>query len=60
VVAPGSRQTVAGLTFDDYGSHCCGYGHAYITAAAAVGTCAADVDELVTRLGRAFREVRKR
>lgn len=61
VVAPGGApQTVAGLSFADYGAHCAGYGHAYLTAAAALGTRRGDVDELAVRLGRAFGEAARR
>ncbi|KAI8474694.1 MAG: selenocysteine synthase [Monoraphidium minutum] len=57
VVARGARQAVAGLEFEDYGSHCAGgYPHAYLTAAAAVGGTEGEVDEFCVRLARAYRE----
>jgi len=61
VVAPGKPQTVGGLRFDDYGSHCDGgYPHVYLTAAAAVGTTEGEVDEFCARLVKAYREFKKK
>lgn len=62
VVAPGKVQDFGGmLRFDDYGSHCAGgYPHAYLTAAAAVGTSRGEVDEFCVRLVKAYWEFRKK
>ncbi|GLI64684.1 hypothetical protein VaNZ11_008038 [Volvox africanus] len=61
VVAPGKTQTVGGVTFHNYGSHTeIPYPSTYMTAAAALGTTRADVDELVVRLDRCFTEFRKK
>ncbi|GIL73612.1 hypothetical protein Vretimale_5501 [Volvox reticuliferus] len=61
VVAPGKTQTVGGVTFHNYGSHTeVPYPSTYMTAAAALGTTRADVDELIVRLDRCFTEFRKK
>ncbi|PNH12953.1 O-phosphoseryl-tRNA(Sec) selenium transferase [Tetrabaena socialis] len=61
VVAPGKAQTVGGVPFRNYGSHTdIPYPSTYMTAAAALGTTRADVDELVVRLDRCFAEFRKK
>lgn len=61
VVAPGKAQAVAGLAFPHYGSHSAQpYPSTYLTAAAALGTTHADVDELAVRLRKCFGEFRKR
>jgi O-phospho-L-seryl-tRNASec:L-selenocysteinyl-tRNA synthase len=57
VVAPGKAAKVAGLTFPDYGGHAAGgYPHTFVTAAAALGTRAADADEFCLRFVKAYRE----
>ncbi|EFJ42488.1 hypothetical protein VOLCADRAFT_66969 [Volvox carteri f. nagariensis] len=61
VVAPGKTQSVGGVAFRNYGSHTeVPYPSTYMTAAAALGTTRADVDELVVRLNRCFTEFRKK
>ena len=60
VVAPGKSQAVAGIPFQNYGSHSNEYPSAYFTAAAALGTTRADVDEFVARLHKCFGEFAKR
>lgn len=60
VVARGAKQTVAGIPFVGYGSHCDDYGCDYLTAAAAIGTTEAEVDEFVSRLCKCFDEFKKR
>lgn len=54
VVAQGNRQSVGGLMFDNYGAHTNSYKHTYMTAAAAIGGSSEEVDEFVSRLGKAF------
>jgi O-phospho-L-seryl-tRNASec:L-selenocysteinyl-tRNA synthase len=56
VVAPGKQQQVAGITFQNYGSHCSDYPHAYLTAAAAVGTSEGEAREFAARLSKALAE----
>ncbi len=61
VVAPGKTQTIGGIAFRNYGSHTdVPYPSTYMTVAAALGTTAADVDEVVVRLDRCFAEFRKK
>jgi O-phospho-L-seryl-tRNASec:L-selenocysteinyl-tRNA synthase len=61
VVTPGKMQSVGGVAFRNYGSHTeVPYPSTYMTAAAALGTTRADVDELVIRLDRCFTEFRKK
>ncbi|KXZ53262.1 hypothetical protein GPECTOR_7g1156 [Gonium pectorale] len=61
VVAPGKTQSVGGAQFQNYGSHTeVPYPCTYLTAAAALGTTRADVDEFVLRLERCFGEFRKK
>lgn len=57
VVGKGKKQNVAGLDFVGYGSHCNAYPHVYLTAAAAIGTTAAEADEFAGRLVKAYREM---
>lgn len=57
VVGKGKKQSVAGLEFLGYGSHCNAYPHVYLTAAAAIGTMAAEADEFAGRLVKVYREM---
>lgn len=56
VVGRGKLAQVAGLSFKGYGSHCDDYGAEYLTAACALGTARADVDEFVKRLDKCLDE----
>ena len=60
VVARGEKKTVAGVDFVGYGAHCSQYPHDYMTAAAALGTTRADVDEFISRLRNTFKQRRKK
>jgi O-phospho-L-seryl-tRNASec:L-selenocysteinyl-tRNA synthase len=55
-VAKGKKQEISGITFSGYGSHCDAYPHVYLTAAAALGTRLAEVDEFGSRLVDAYNE----
>lgn len=57
VLANGKQQTVAGITFSDYGTHTSGYPHPYLNAAAAIGGNRQEVDVFVGRLLKAYREL---
>jgi O-phospho-L-seryl-tRNASec:L-selenocysteinyl-tRNA synthase len=57
VLANGKQQTVAGITFSDYGTHTSGYPQPYLNAAAAIGGSRQEVDVFVGRLVKAYREL---
>jgi hypothetical protein len=59
-VAKGNVTTVAGITFDGYGSSHDAYPHAYLTAAAAIGTELKEVDAFCARLDKCLTEVYKK
>lgn len=50
IVGKGKKQSVAGVDFVGYGAHYDSYPCDYLTAAAALGTTASDVDKFVGRL----------
>ena len=60
VLAAGKQQTVAGVTFQDYGCHIAGYPHPYVTAAAAIGGSRQEVDVFVGRLAKAYKELMRK
>jgi len=60
VVASGKAAVVGGVSFSDYGSHTSDYPHQYLTAAAALGGTHAEVDVFVTRLVKAYLELRRK
>ena len=60
VLAAGKAQTVAGVTFQDYGCHIAGYPHPYVTAAAAIGGSRQEVDVFVGRLSKAYKELMRK
>lgn len=60
VVARGAEAAVAGVPFSGYGSSCQAYPHDYLTAAAAVGGCAQEVDVFVHKLRAAYVLCRRR
>jgi O-phospho-L-seryl-tRNASec:L-selenocysteinyl-tRNA synthase len=60
VVARGKRQSVGGLSFDGYGSSHDAYPTAYLTAAAAIGAGAAEMDEFCVRLKKCVQEYRNK
>lgn len=59
VIARHKHQTVAGYSFEGYGSHCDDYGHCYLTAAAALGATMHEVDEFLRRLDLCMKQFRK-
>lgn len=59
VVARGNKQTVAGLQFVGYGSHCDLYPCDYLTVAAALGTSKRDIDAFLTKLRQSYIELRQ-
>ena len=60
VIAPGKTQTVAGTAFEGYGSSHDAYPCAYLTAAAAIGTSKAEVDEFCNRLAKCVKEFQQK
>ncbi|XP_076467406.1 O-phosphoseryl-tRNA(Sec) selenium transferase-like [Babylonia areolata] len=58
VVAPGSASTVSGYTFQNFGAHSNVYPHAYLTAAAAIGMTAVDVDSFISRLEKVLSKLK--
>ena len=60
VIAPGKTQIVAGTTFEGYGSSYDDYPSAYLTAAAAIGTTRAEVDEFCVRLAKCVKEFQQK
>jgi O-phospho-L-seryl-tRNASec:L-selenocysteinyl-tRNA synthase len=56
----GKQQTIAGISFQDYGCHTAGYPHPYMNAAAALGGSKQEVDVFVGRLAKAYRELQDR
>ena len=59
-MAPGKCQTVAGVSFANYGAHSNDCPQPYLTAAAAIGTTTKEVDMFVERLGKVFEEYRRK
>jgi O-phospho-L-seryl-tRNASec:L-selenocysteinyl-tRNA synthase len=57
VLINGKQQTIAGITFHDYGTHCTAYPHPYMNAAAAIGGSKQEVDVFLGRLTKAYREL---
>lgn len=53
-------QKLCGCTFVNYGSHHDTYPSVYLTAAAAVGTTSAEVDEFVQRLSKCLTEFKRK
>ena len=60
VIAPGVIKTIGAHEFHDYGAHVTGYPHAYLTAAAAVGMAASDVDAFLSRLDKVLIKFRRK
>lgn len=54
----GKQQTIAGITFQDYGCHTAGYPHPYLNAAAAIGSTKQEVDVFLLRLVKAYEEMK--
>ena len=50
-VVVGKDATVGGVRLEGYGAHRAGYGHVYVTAAAALGGQREDVDRFVEGRG---------
>lgn len=59
-MAKGTVTTVAGVTFEGYGSSHDAYPHAYLTAAAAIGTQLKEVDAFCARLDKCLTELYKK
>eukprot|EP00951_Prasinocladus_malaysianus_P009351 scaffold68122_cov41-Prasinocladus_malaysianus.AAC.1 len=59
VIARGKKQTVAGTTFEGFGSSHDAYPCAYLTAAAAIGTTREEIDEFCKRLEKCVEKYRK-
>lgn len=57
VLTSGKQQTIAGITFQDYGTHITGYPHPYMNAAAAIGGSKQEVDVFLGRLVKAYKEL---
>ncbi|XP_037092822.1 O-phosphoseryl-tRNA(Sec) selenium transferase-like isoform X2 [Pollicipes pollicipes] len=59
VIAPGDNKVISGHTFEGWGAHHSRYPHAYLTAAAAVGITAGDVERFVQRLDKVLTRWRR-
>ena len=59
VLCNGKQQTIAGITFQDYGCHTTGYPHPYMNAAAALGGSKQEVDVFVVRLVKTYKELKE-
>ncbi|XP_064484110.1 O-phosphoseryl-tRNA(Sec) selenium transferase-like [Ornithodoros turicata] len=57
-VGPGKSQTVAGLQFLGWGSHCDHYPCSYLTAASALGVTREDVDTFLIKLDKVMQKVK--
>jgi O-phospho-L-seryl-tRNASec:L-selenocysteinyl-tRNA synthase len=57
VLTNGKQQTIAGITFQDYGTHTTGPPHPYMNAAAAIGGSKQEVDVFLGRLVKTYREL---
>lgn len=60
VLCSGKQQTIAGITFDNYGCHTAGYGHPYVNAAAAIGGSQDEVDVFISRLVKTYRQLQNK
>ena len=53
-------QIVSGIEFTGYGAHHDHYPHAYLTAAAAIGSTSQEAEEFSIRLVETYREFEKK
>lgn len=60
VLCGGKQQTIASISFQDYGCHAAGYPHPYMNAAAAIGGSKQEVDVFLGRLVKAYRELQEK